>query len=268
VKFASEHDAQLFLVEIERLDLLSQISESQPYFEPDADLMELFIKRRKKLLDRLKDFRRRQMTQSQWRQFRPKMMRGIRRFHKSTTGKRFHRSLGRFNATRDMLKSMFRENFSVSGMADTLKALSSLKTHAFIELEYFHPMTEELEFRIFFEELIPFINRLETSILQGDFDLSEADAEFLARIVEKSSTIYALSERFGVPCDDVRGLWEAQEADLRRDTDDPEEGVSESEVLNRVIFNLQTRAPKPDSSHELPTPQDFQGDDPQAIAAV
>ena len=65
-----------------------------------------FIKKRRGLVSRLKDMQKSGKTKAQWRTGRWKIMRGIKRFHRSTEGKRFHRQLGRFLATRDTDKGI------------------------------------------------------------------------------------------------------------------------------------------------------------------
>lgn len=208
MKFANDHDAKLFCLEIDRSDLLLESDEAvSKDFKPCEDMIELFLKKRRELVPHLKNFRRRQNTKKQWRHDRYKMMRGIKRFHKSTAGKRFHRSLGRFLATRECLKKSVEFTVSLHEVADVLKALSSLKTHAFVELEFYHPMAEEVEYLTFIEELIPTVGRIEKEILSGNFFLEEDDEDFMLRVVKEESIIYALEQRSEYSFDEIKEKW-------------------------------------------------------------
>ena len=204
MKFATEQDAKMFLLEIEKFDELGNASKEM---KPDSEMMELFISKRRTLIPGLKDFRRRQNTRQQWRHERYKMLRGIKRFHKSTAGKKFHRALGRYLATRESL-SESQSVFYLTEIADILKALSSLKTHAFIELEFYHPLSEELEYRLLFEELIPIIDSTEKKLLQGDFTLDESDEETLLRITDFEQIISQIAQEKGIEIEIVRDLHE------------------------------------------------------------
>lgn len=205
MKFATVQDAKMFLLEIENFDELDNVTKE---LKPTPEMMELFIQKRKTLIPGLKDFRRRQNTRQQWRHERYKMLRGIKRFHKSTAGKRFHRALGRYVATRESLGESSSKVFYLTEVADILKALSSLKTHAFIELEFYHPLSEELEYRLLFEELLPLIDSTEKKLLQGDFTLDENDEETLLRIIDFEQVINQVAQHMDVDVQAVKGLHE------------------------------------------------------------
>jgi len=195
MKFATDTDVKMFLLEIEDIDAALTATKD---FTPTKEMIELFVKKRKNLITGLKDFRRKQNTKQQWRHERYKMLRGIKRFHKSTAGKKFHRALGRYIATRESMENSSEDTFYLSEVSDVLKALSSLKTHAFIELEYFHPLSEELEYRLLFEELIPLVNGIERNLLRGDFSLDERSEEVLLRITDFDQVINHLAIENGL----------------------------------------------------------------------
>jgi len=208
VKFQRLEDKKLFLLELGRTDLLESVTDD---WQPDDELVELFLKRRKKLIQRLKDFRRSQIQKANWRRYRWKYLKGIRRFHRSTKGKRFHRALGRFLATRIFRPS---ESLTTFEAAEALKALNSAKTHAYIELEYYMPLEDELDYIFFIEELVPMIDRAEkhliskTSLLTEDkVELSDEDFEFLLRLVEPNALMKALAEQLGKEVEEVQRLW-------------------------------------------------------------
>ena len=89
-----------------------------------------------------------------WRRNKNKFKKGIKKWHKSTKGKRFHKALGRFNALREGISSYYyndaqKVDLSIGQVNDALLSLSSIETHLFIELQYYEPdsvaMNEFLE---------------------------------------------------------------------------------------------------------------------------
>lgn len=213
MKFVTDNDAKLFLAEIERIDLIQEATKD---FKPDEEMMELFLKKRRSLVPQLKDFKKRQKSKKQWRYLRYKMMGGIRRFHKSTAGKKFHRALARYNATREQLETQSKDQFNITSIVDILKALSSLKTHSYIELEYYHPFCEELEYRIFFEELIPLVEKLESKLLCGDFTLEKEDEELLLRVIDTSELFKHFSELYNRGVSSIEKLYEKCKEELEQ----------------------------------------------------
>jgi hypothetical protein len=203
MRFTSDTDKKMFLLEIGRTDL---IEGPVGNFSPDQEMINEFVKRRREIIPGLKNFRRSQKTKDQWRKDRYGMLKGIKRFHKSTTGKKFHRALGRFissriyNKTDSLLhdrgaerKAAANESVSLNEVIDVLQGLSSLKTHAFVEFEFYHPLTEEIEYRMFMEELLPFLERVEKRLWQGSTSFCEEDEEFLCRIVSEKAICNSIS---------------------------------------------------------------------------
>jgi len=210
MKFHSKLDVQLFLAEIGRLDLIDQSDES---FVPTKEMEESFIKRREPLSGALRDFRKSQGTKGQWRENRHGIMKGIKKFHASTEGKRFHRNLGRFLSSRyfqsrlkgivkddqeDSPKSMkAEESLCIFDLAEILKATSSIRTHAFIELEYFHPLEEELDYEDFLKEILPALLYIEKK-LQSNEQLNDYDLEIMFRLVYKKELKKSLDDTTGM----------------------------------------------------------------------
>jgi len=182
MKFHTLEDKKMFLIECGRSDLLDKINES---YEPSQELQELFLKKRRKKIPTLKNFKKSQATSQQWRKKRFKMMRGIKDFHKSTSGKRFHRALGRFIATRDFRSKRFtRENYNLGEVCEVLKALSSAKTQSYITLEYYKPADKQADFELFIEEIVPIIEQIEKSLVVGK-EISEEELDLLVRITDE-----------------------------------------------------------------------------------
>lgn len=215
MKFRTESDKQLFKIEM-RLPMDLDVGEGFP----SSEHLDEFIKSRRSLVPKLKDFRKSQNTKSQWRKDRYKLMSGIKKFHKSTKGKKMHRQIGRFISTRES----FNDLGDLYEVADFLKALSALKTHALIELDYYIPVDEYVNYSIFVEELIPTMNRVEKSILSFDAKLDEDDWEFLLRVVESEDVIKSLADHSGKTEAEVKEIWHELKAALLKDgktEDDP-----------------------------------------------
>lgn len=207
MKFRDKQDAQAFVIEVGQLDLISRVDAKH---SPSDEMLELFLKSRRKLVPRLKNFRKSQMTKGQWRDKRFEMMKGIKTFHRSTEGKRFHRNLSRFIVSRDTFSSgLFkRESYDPHLLEDVssfLKSLSSLKTHYYIEHEYYHPLEEEVDFLIFGEGFLPMIERVEKSIL-GSGECTSEDIDFLIKLIEPKAIITEIAQYLSVPTDDVEAV--------------------------------------------------------------
>lgn len=171
----------MFLTEVGKLDIITKVSQD---YKPEEELVEIYINRRRSIVPKMKSFRRSQASKESWRQNRYKYMSGIKRFHKSTEGKQLHRSLGRFLATRDLRTGYSRNNesFTIHEVCEVLKAISSLKTHCFIEHQYYMSVDEQVDYEIMTEELLPVVNRIEEAIVHGQL-IDTQDLEFLSRMI-------------------------------------------------------------------------------------
>lgn len=220
MKFLNRLDLELFLSEVDRLDLLGQVDEN---YQPPDELLELFIKRRKPLTGAIKSFRRSQNTKEQWRKNRWKFMQGIKRFHSSTQGKRFHRNLGRFLSSRyfnptlrsivsqdreqdDKESRHVKEELSVYDLAEIIKALLSCKTHALIELEYFLPLEEEVSYWELLDVLLPGIDKIEKSLWLGH-RLNEDDLELIFRLTNEKELVKSFAEACKVDVKFMEDVW-------------------------------------------------------------
>lgn len=213
MKFATTQDAQLFLVEIGELKDLQNIDES---FKPSQEMIELLIKRRSNLIPGLRNFRKSQQTKQQWRSNRYKLLKGIKRFHKSTHGKRMHRAIGRFLATRDFRDNIFKresyDNISIHEVCEILKAITSLRTHNYIEYEYYHPLEEEIQYQLFSEELINTTFKIEDALIH-DKVIDAEQLDFLVRVCEPKALIIELSEALNENQEKIQEHWDKNKDD-------------------------------------------------------
>lgn len=179
MKFKELKDAHLFLLELGKTNLIETVKEND--WIPSKDLVELFIKGRRAIIPKLKDFRKSQTTKASWRKNRNSMMAGIKSFHKSTKGKQFHRSLGRYLATRIAKSGRFTEHYEEK--YEALKGLSSLRTHIYIENGYYKTLEEQIDFESFMDEIIPVTLTEEFNTYKEEGKASEEDLDILCRSI-------------------------------------------------------------------------------------
>lgn len=186
MKFKSLFDVQMFLSEVNP-DLVESANDD---FEPSKEMIELFIKKRKRIVPKLKDFQKSQNSKKMWRKHRYKTMKGIKSFHKSTQGKRMHRSIGRFLALRDTSKREIYSNPMDSN--ELFKSLSSCETHNFIELDFYRTLSEEIEYQIF-SDMLQLRNYTIKKSIREDSIIHERDLDFLISLVPEKILIDELT---------------------------------------------------------------------------
>jgi hypothetical protein len=171
-----------------------------------------FINRRKGLIAGLKDFRKSQRAKSSWRNNKWIRLAGIKRFHKSTEGKRFHRALGKFLSgryTRQKTASQGqRENYEL------MMALSSLLTHSLLECEYYMPsVINEVIYEEFCDWIGGEISEILTKITNETFDFSNYE-ETLLRLVEPSVLFDSLACDMVTSEKEIVDVWNKEKEDL------------------------------------------------------
>jgi hypothetical protein len=221
LKFSSKLDIQTFLVESRVDSALSKIDSVDIGYVPTDEELKGFIKSRSSLIGKLKDHRKSANSKANWRQNRTKMMKGIKAFHKSVEGKKFHKKLGNFIATR-IFRTKPKRNESrnremLLDKQEHLKALNSAKQHFLIELEYFHQVQEQIEL----EEMItcyayPYFKIIEDKII-SDEDLSDDELVFLVDIVENKALIKSMADKSGKTFAQIEKLWDSISNQLIKD---------------------------------------------------
>jgi len=131
--------------------------------------LEEFLVKRQELEIGLTDWERSQRQKINWQKYRWKYLKGIRDFHSSTAGKRFHRNLARFLVTRSpesFLKTYQSEKEKereVRGLdlrkvkenLEFLIAVLSAGVHALIEERYYKASVDEaVEYKFFLSEML------------------------------------------------------------------------------------------------------------------
>lgn len=230
MKFKTVDDKKLFYFELGNLEKLAQCSENSEITEEER---KSFIKKRSELETLYKDKKKSSKAKAQWREKRYEMMRGIKAFHKSTEGKRFHRNLGRFLATRFTSKDE-----SNSQKYDFLKAINSVKTHLFIEMEYFHQLKEQLELEeLLFDVTIPMVKDIEEKIIR-DKRLTADEFTFILDMTETAAVVSSLASKANVSVEKVEKMWNDIKSSLlkqgKNEDDDRFYGLLVSILKNKL----------------------------------
>lgn len=208
--------------------------------EIPKELFEIFIKRRRGLMKNLVNFRRKQITKREWRTGRWKFLRGIHKFHSSIRGKRMHRALGRFLATRILrphLKPLHQRYESLNSVQfEALKALSSYRTHMYIEGDYWQPLEEEADLFSLLEYAIPLLNEIEIKLYHdADSELNEDELELLIRLVDDRELCKSIAEVAEVPPEKVIDTHKAVMSNLIRQSG---ESIDDTYFFTSVVNHL------------------------------
>jgi len=178
IRFGSVADRVLFELEVGSEQLVQSDSDQSVYEFTDQET----LTQRARQLSRVKDLKRSKMTKKQWRLKRNNLEKGIKRFARSTKGKRFHRKLARWLAMRECAVRVL--------LVECLVALNSLKTHLSVDLKYSSSIDEESAYSLLFEESMPLLDELEielrTALLAGSAaKLTDEQTDFLSDLVQR-----------------------------------------------------------------------------------
>lgn len=190
MKFLNDMDKALYEAELKALDI-DEIT---------------FIKRRRGIVKRLKgnklrpDFRKSQDTKQQWRKLRTIMMKGIKRFHNSTKGKRFHRQLGTFLAGRNL------EDYSKDELKELVVPVSSVLTHTYLEFDYYFDIKEHVDYELFADAVCQRVLGIIQCIDNGE-ELCEDFKDFLYEVVETSALVKSFADKTGKSPEEVERLF-------------------------------------------------------------
>lgn len=228
MKLRTNGDRLHFLLDVNRIDLMESLSTDE---EIPQEIFEIFIKRRRGLMKNLVNFRQKQITKREWRTGRWKFLRGIHKFHSSVRGKRMHRALGRFLATRILrphLKPLHKRYESLDPVQfEALKALSSYRTHMYIEGDYWQPLEEQADFFALLEYAIPLLNQIEVKIYNNaDVELNEDEMELLFRLIDDRELCKSIAEVAGLDPDKIIEYHKNTTTDLIK-----QDGASKDDTL-------------------------------------
>ena len=201
-----------FLNEHDRVGLLSELgyAPDTPFDNLPVEELHEFIKRRSGLIRGAKNASVSKKAKRSWKKNRKAHMKGIKKFHKSTAGKRMHRQMGRFLATRITKRGvqssrMLRESL--------LKAVSSLRTHLYIENETYQSIQEQRDLGLLMDHVVPTLLDIEQRwwslsedellVDVDDMSLNEDEFELLAALTHPRAFQAALIEQ-GIAENDIK----------------------------------------------------------------
>lgn len=166
-----------------------------------------FIKNRKKLIEPYKDFRKSKSAEKGWRSARYNHLKGIRDFAKSVEGKKFHRNLATFLVNREPGHLLNRYESS-----ELVSTLSSFRTHILLELNYYKPLSEEVEYFNAVEAMIKLVDGYSAEILEkvygyNEFELKEDLYDNIVRILEPAGVIHSFALKSGKSEAEVETMW-------------------------------------------------------------
>ena len=173
-----------------------------------------FIKKRKKLIEPYKDFRKSQNAKGGWRTARYNHLKGIRDFAKSVQGKKFHKNLATFIVNRQPGDQHVLNRYESS---ELVSHLSSFRTHILLELNYYKPLSEEVDFFNAVEAMIKLVDGYSAEILESvygynEFEIKEDLYDNIIRMLEPAGIIHAFALKSGKSEAEVEKLWgEAQD---------------------------------------------------------
>jgi hypothetical protein len=232
MKFKDKLDAQSFLLEVGNTTKASSVTEA---YEPTEEEMKSFISQRGSLSKHIKNRRKSAKQKASWRKNRHKIMRGIKSFHKSTDGKRFHRKLGRFLATRitrDKRPSHKSESFS--DIFESLNALTSLKQHLIVELGYYHRVYERIEVEeMILENALQMLSEIENKVVNG-YNLTEDELAMLFDMVNQDTLLDELSKLTGEAFENLKKWCE----DITNDLENSGISQDSEKFIEELIKNL------------------------------
>ena len=158
------------------------------------NLNEAIIRKRLSLADKIlsKNRQRVKSMKDNWRRNKHKILKGLKKWHKSTQGKRFHRALGRFNALREkkIIKDFYESNkiqpvkINYDSITDALLSLSSIETHLLLELQYYEPNFDSfLQFLEIVENFMDDVYPIKIALVQA-YKNGEIQSDIYISLIE------------------------------------------------------------------------------------
>jgi len=167
--------------------------ESDKIIYEAMELDEATIIKKLQLVKKSIDKKKSRDGKNNWRRNKTTLKKGIKKWHKSTNGKRFHKALGRFNA--------LRENAGLDVITDALFGINSIETHLVLELKFYESDIEALSqfleiFQQFNESTTLFKQNLTEAYTSGVLksDIKEEISELFEFFLDPKMYYYTLRE--------------------------------------------------------------------------
>ena len=110
------------------------------------------------------------------------------------------------------------EELNIFDLAEVLKAVTSVKTHLFIELERYFPLQEEVEYAEMLDVVLPALDCIEKKLWLSE-KLNNQDLEVLFRLTDKKELIKALSESSQIDYKIIEEYWNEFESTANMEED-------------------------------------------------
>ena len=134
--------------------------------------------------------------------------------HNSVAGKKFHKNLATFIVNRQPGDQHVLNRYESS---ELVSHLSSFRTHILLELNYYKPLSEEVDFFNAVEVMIKLVDGYSAEILESvysynEFEIKEDLYDNIIRMLEPAGIIHAFALKSGKSEAEVEKLWgEAQD---------------------------------------------------------
>lgn len=179
----------------------------------------------KKSIDRKKS----RDMKNNWRRNKHQLKKGIKKWHQSTQGKRFHRALGRFNSLRE-------SKDGIDAVTEALFGLNSIETHLILELKYYEPDIEALSqfleiFGYFNDDVHDLKEELTEAYIYGNLkeDTIQRVEEIFTFFVDPKILYYSKRESMGLS-NDMNQMGEEELKNFLNDLKIIEENVFENNI--------------------------------------
>lgn len=202
--FLDNYEFKLFLIEN---GLVRDINKDRNSYTIDESNLEEFFIKKQRFISNYKDFRKSQDTESQWRGMRYKMMKAIKRFHRSTEGKRLHRRMARFLSTREPMKGPI--SLGMQEASELINDIDSLVEGLTSFLNNYYHHTDELkELVILSEDVHEISETIISRLVIGEYTVNEDEVDFFKTIINKESLFEVLKEDLSLEQTKIDELWE------------------------------------------------------------
>lgn len=210
-----------------------------------------FIKKRKALITPYRDFNKSQAAKAGWRSARYSHLKGIREFSRSVEGKKFHRNLAKFLTDREPGHVLNRYE-----SADLLTLLSSFRTHAILELNYYKPLSEEVDFFNAIEVLVNLVDGYSVKILESiysydGFEIKEEFYDNIIRMLEPAGIVHSFALKSGKTEKEVELLWDEARKIVKDEYSKTEDDESYWALVTGVLKKMLNISNQPEDPKHI-----------------
>jgi hypothetical protein len=213
MKFLDTHELNLFFIESGNASKIN--TEDPSVYETPVEMLEAVFIKRQDRKGGLLDFRKSKDTEGQWRGMRYKMLKGIRRFHKSTEGKRQHRAMARFLTNKEFRPDV--KSQTTLSLQERSNLITDLDNFVLgleeFHSKYFHPIDDYFDMFAVRGIVHDMCENVISSLISPS-ELTDDQCDFIDSLVEPTNVISYLSESTNRTCDEVTVIWNQEKDNL------------------------------------------------------